>query len=282
MQCFREIQSHSPVTVATLDVDVFGGGTPENNDQWKRKSKIRWIARSNHATQKKKTTASQVANSCLPLAPLSSPPTTTRRYPPPKAPLPPHHRRSSPPRTKRVSFPTNHQGEIVPTCFTYECRAADRIGVIWWTAAEITAMQDNVLNVCEFFVRFRADYARTVVDLISACTDTATASRHSLRKSRALLDVANSSVRGLEATIVTILEQRQTRTVRQVLQHQERLQTHESASSGCTSATLTDESIHLLAVQYRRNSRYAALWAEIMADGDALVVEDENDESVRQ
>jgi hypothetical protein len=296
MQCFREMQSHShnsPVTVATLDVDVFGGGTPgahpgtpEHNDQWKRNSKIRWIARSNHATQNKKTTASQVANRCLPLAPLSSPtPPTTRQYPPPPAPLPPppdHHRFSSP-RTKRVSFPTNHQGEIVPTCFTYECRAADRIGVLWWTAAEITAMQDNVLYVCEFFVRFRADYARIVVDLISACTDTATASRHTLRKRRALLDVANAYVRGLEATIVTILEQRQRRTVGQVLQHQERLRTHASAASKakcdlkCTSSamSLTDESIHLLAVQYRSNSRYAALWAELMADGDALVVEDE-------
>jgi hypothetical protein len=251
-----------------LDVDVFGGVPSTPDDLWKKKSKNRWIARSNHLT-KKRTTASKVASSSLPLAPLGSPTSSPYRLPP-KAPSRGSGRSQ---RTKRVSFPTNHQGEIIPQQFTYECSTADR-RVIWWTAAEITAMQDNVLNVCEFFVRFRADYAHTVVDLISACTDVQ-ASRHRLRKSRALLDVANSSVRGLEATIVTILEQRQTRTVAQVLQHQERLQTSNYSSA-------TDESIHLLAVQYRRNSRYAALWAQIVADGDALVVEDENDESVRQ
>ena len=65
-------------------------------------------------------------------------------------------------------------------------------------------------------------------------------------------------------------QHRQMRTVTQLLQYQQRLE-----------GTSVEESTHLLAMQYRRNTSYALLWAQILADGDAMALDDDDDKCIR-
>ena len=131
------------------------------------------------------------------------------------------------------------------------------------------AMHAEVFDVCDFFVRFRQDYVQSVVSLISDCTRS-NASRIRLRRQANLLDVTNSSCRGLESTVVGIVHHRQERTVAQLLHHQQRLQ-----------GTAVEERTHLLAMQYRRSTLYASLWANLLADGDAMALDDDDDKCIR-
>ena len=173
-------------------------------------------------------------------------------------------------RRQRVSFAMDTYGNIIPTVH-YPKKDENYNEVepheIWWTKEEIVAIQASVFDLCDFFVRFRQDYAATVVELHSFCTNKNGSLLLDLRKKVALQDVANSSCRGLESTVVGILQLRQMRTVVQVLQHQHRLQ-----------ALSVDERQHLLATQYRRNSVYASIWAQMLAEEDAMMVNDDDNE----
>ena len=108
-----------------------------------------------------------------------------------------------------------------------------------------------------------------MLSLVSDCARSS-ASRIRLRRQGKVLDVASSSCRGLESTVVGMVQHRSERTVTQLLRHQQRL-----------LGSSVEERTHLLAMQYKRTTTYASLWAQALADGDAMALDDDDDKCIR-
>jgi len=104
-----------------------------------------------------------------------------------------------------------------------------------------------------------------------------------------ILSFLATSARGLELTIFPMLQQRRVRVVQTVLQTQGRLrrkqQLHvcygtgdENYGGGGALGSDLEQRWHLISQQYRRQSRYAVSWSRLMAEGDAMLCRDYDDD----
>jgi hypothetical protein len=160
---------------------------------------------------------------------------------------------------KTVRFQTDADNNIVP--LVLGTSRSEYMNVTWWSPQEMLMMHAHAFAVVDLFSKYR-DYTNAVRSMVSDCAQTG-ASQLCLRTADALPNIIGSSARGLETCTVEVLQRRRDRIRRQLMKKQNMLRkcNHEKRS-------------HLLFMQYHDMTSYATLWAQLLADGDALVAAD--------
>ena len=165
--------------------------------------------------------------------------------------------------TKKVHFDIDKKRDKVVSSVLGTSLSQD-MPAVWFSPKEMQTMYQHAYAVVDFFSKHRADYTQAVRSMITQCAQTGS-SLHCLRTASVLPDIVGSSARGLESYAVEMMRHRREWTGKQLLSKQ-RLLKQQGIS--------VEQRCHILALQYSRNSIYASLWAQVLADCDSLVVAD--------
>lgn len=153
-------------------------------------------------------------------------------------------------------------------------------GSQWYSSDEVASFEEEVNQLALHYRKHRMDYVECALDLLSRCNnpridDTgcgkrcvtgccdAKGSRDNCLQRHPFPQVlmGDDTARGLERRIVAVLEGRRRRTIRVLLEQQDRLFQDKNLS--------TSQRQHLLASQYQRSCSTAQLWANVLASADA-------------
>jgi hypothetical protein len=166
--------------------------------------------------------------------------------------------------TRHVQFRVDKKNRIVEediprSEFPFDPRAC------WWTAKEMGKIQGQAASVAAFCMNCRPEYSRTALDLLASCAAARQGDQNGLDHAAVSQDPAVASflsgtARGLEQTLVPLLQLRRKQTLRTTLEFQERVR-----------RLSLDQRWDLIARQYKAHSAYASLWSRVLADGDARV-----------
>ena len=171
-----------------------------------------------------------------------------------------------------VTFALNLDGSVMEdVCTTPHTRtlSEEEIADCWWTADAADMARHDARQVIPGYIH-NTDYQDSGFRLLADCCGRSDDAPLSLPvKHHMLGHLVVSSARGLEFETLRMLRHRQARAIRTVMETQERLRDQH---------TWTQRS-HLLALQYRRVSAYSAVWARLLATGDELYREEEEEHS---
>jgi hypothetical protein len=134
-----------------------------------------------------------------------------------------------------------------------ECEA------MWWSREEMNEIQQHARSTCELYVFSKREFCHEIALLLTQCART-DASEYCLRTNQTVNAVANGPARGIASLLVPMFPRRQKRAIRAVLR----------AQGASRHTHMPDEAAHLLSVRYQHWSRYAMIWARVMADADAM------------
>lgn len=135
----------------------------------------------------------------------------------------------------------------------------------WWSAREMEAIQRQAACVADFCLDCRPEYSDTATELLGLCARWQDQDRSTFSTDSAVSSFVSGTARGLEQTLVPMLQKRRMQALRATLEIQDRV---ESLS--------VDQRWHLIAKHYQHFSKYAAVWSRLLAEGDARV-SDEKD-----
>jgi hypothetical protein len=156
---------------------------------------------------------------------------------------------------------------------------------IWWSASEMGEIQAREKSAVFVMSYCCEHYASQVLRILqTARTESLhpdegghqdeTASAATATASPESVWVANSPARGLERDIVAGFKKRKRQVIRKVLESQRVLQTGRHKVTG--EIPSLDMQSQLLSVQYHKWSHPMVRFAQVLADGDAQVVVDNN------
>jgi hypothetical protein len=169
------------------------------------------------------------------------------------------------PRTRRVRFCVNENDQIIEQCMPQSVHPLEP-RVRWWTAGEMERIQRQAACVAEFCLNCRPEYSRTATELLAFCAATRQDKGRyhhdhvTFSEDPAVASFVSGTARGLEQTLVPILQKRRRNTLHATLEFQDRVQ-----------RLSVDQRWDLIARQYKAHSEYASLWSRVLADGDARV-----------
>jgi hypothetical protein len=127
---------------------------------------------------------------------------------------------------------------------------------MWWSQDEMNEIQQHARSMCELYVLSKSEFCREIALLLTQCARK-DASEYCLRTNQTVNAVANGPARGIASLLVPMFPRRQKQAIRAVL-----------CAQGA-GRHMPDEAAHLLSVRYHW-SRYAVIWARVMADADAM------------
>mmetsp|Transcript_14020 Transcript_14020/g.30641 ORF Transcript_14020/g.30641 Transcript_14020/m.30641 type:complete len:364 (+) Transcript_14020:38-1129(+) len=164
------------------------------------------------------------------------------------------------PKQRRVHFPKQQRAlsTIAGTS------TSDSMPTVWWSPQEMETMHEHAFAVVDFFAKYKVEYTHAIRTMVSQAAQSG-ANLVCLRTAPALTHVMGGTARGLETCTVEVLQHRRDHVRRQVLRKQ-----HVLRQDGNNNSSNAEERARSLSLQYENLSRYASLWAQILADGDAL------------
>jgi hypothetical protein len=166
---------------------------------------------------------------------------------------------------RRVRFCVDENDEIIEQCMPQSVHPLEP-RVRWWTAGEMEKIQRQAACVAEFCLNCRPEYSRTATELLAFCAATRQDNDRyhhdhvTFSRDPAVASFVSGTARGLEQTLVPILQKRRRNTLHATLEFQDRVQ-----------RLSVDQRWDLIARQYKAHSEYASLWSRVLADGDARV-----------
>lgn len=166
---------------------------------------------------------------------------------------------------RRVRFCVNENDQIVEQCMPQSVHPLEP-RVCWFTAGEMEKIQRQAACVAEFCLNCRPEYSRTATELLAFCAATRQDKGRyhhdhvTFSQDPAVASFVSGTARGLEQTLVPILQKRRRNTLHATLEFQDRVQ-----------RLPVDQRWDLIARQYKSHSEYASLWSRVLADGDARV-----------
>lgn len=158
---------------------------------------------------------------------------------------------------RKLRFLVDQNNEILEEdmpSYMYPCEEGQEQ---WLSDEELFLIQKKAASVADFCLDFRPDYAASALSLLSQCAKAPADYMIPEGTSTSVSAFVHGSARGLEHCIVPMLQRRRLQAINAALDAQERLYDLPE-----------DKRWHLVAMHYRRHTRYATAWARMMADGD--------------
>lgn len=138
---------------------------------------------------------------------------------------------------------------------------------MWWSREEMKEIQYHAHSMCKLYLQHKSEFCREIALLLTQCART-DPSEYCLRTNQTANSVALGPTHGISSYLVPMFQRRQKKAVQAVLYAQ--------GAGQCAS----DEAAHLLSIRYQHWSRYAVTWAQVMADADATVNYQQEEEPV--
>jgi hypothetical protein len=142
---------------------------------------------------------------------------------------------------------------------TYDCPVNltdDECQALWWSSEELLAIHLSASLICDYLRESEQEYCHAAASLVGMCARSDTSESSLPATNPVLTCVQHGAARGLNFLIVPTLPIRRKRSIQLVLQFQadQREQVHWD---------------HMLAAKYQYWSRYATIWARVLAEQDA-------------
>lgn len=133
----------------------------------------------------------------------------------------------------------------------------------WWSSKDMTITRFELCVLSEHTSKSNLYYKDASHQLLNHCMrrDRVPLSEYAKRCMAGL--VVAGKTRGLELHLSVMLQHHQKKAVAAALDTQKKMKTQKGYSS--------TQKAHMIALQYRRCSEYAANWAHIMAEGDEMI-----------
>ena len=179
---------------------------------------------------------------------------------------------------RRVRFNIAEGPELIPTNGSLERNepSSEAVSNPWLSRAEISRTKQEADSIVKYYLKSRPRYIESTRRFLSKCAQS-DSSCVCLRTDDAVRFLMDESIRGLEDKAVSMLWCRKRRSIQALLESQRRLDATETATE---TDIPSSRRAHLLALQYRRTTQYAAVWARVMGDGDAMCVAGKKDEDI--
>lgn len=161
--------------------------------------------------------------------------------------------------TGRVRFRVD-ENDCIISSHTGEKRirlSAEEVRVMWWSREEMVGLQQDARSVCEHLLQNEAAHCRDIALLLSQCAQK-DASEYCLRTSNTVRTMVHGESRGLATLLMPMFPRKRKMSIRAVLAANDlqQLSKHQRA--------------HVMTVKYQHWSRYAVVWARVVADADTL------------
>lgn len=131
------------------------------------------------------------------------------------------------------------------------------IQALWWSSEELQEIQQSAMSLCLDLMKNQQEYCRAAATLVGICARS-DAADYSLSPTDCVLTCQqHGAARGLTAHFVPTLPQRRMRSVQLALK---------------TQAETRNKVVNwdrMLAAKYQYLSRYAVIWARVLAEQDA-------------
>ena len=180
---------------------------------------------------------------------------------------------------RRVRFASDTQGRVLAETMGSTKRelTLTEIKQTWWTRLELRKCRERAQDTCRFYMDCRPDYRAAAHRMLDRCGAQKTAAYSKLDDDGAANTIiynasddlellTNAASRGLEKRIINAMNlpfHRHKRSIHSTLEAQQRLR---HMDRGFFSS---NQQSRLIASQYQQHARYAAVWAKVMASGDA-------------
>jgi hypothetical protein len=164
----------------------------------------------------------------------------------------------------QVRFRLDRKDTVVPEFCkaddTITKLSEDEVAALWWSREEMLGIQQHARSVCELYMETKADHCRDISVLLLQCAHK-DSSEYCLRTNDTVRAMVHGQARGLAALMVPMFSCRRRMAVRAVLSSQASCQQQQQS---------VEKSEHMVSIRYQYWSRYATVWARVMADADSL------------
>jgi hypothetical protein len=157
---------------------------------------------------------------------------------------------------RRVSFCLDQENhETLPNDSSLKLTDAE-CQALWWSPKELLAINHSALAICHYIIKSEQDYCRALVILVGICARSDTGESSLPATNPVLTCPQHGAARGFTDLITPTLPIRRRRSVQLVLQAQADMRNQVQCD-------------RMLAAKYHYCSRYATVWARVLAEQDA-------------
>jgi hypothetical protein len=253
---FRDAMTESPSNagVASITPEIPAVVARAMRPRLVRKSKRRTLGLKVHtkktplSEEKQESDSITVSESSSSLSPL--PTTTTRR------------RR----RSRVVRFETDENDEIIPQYRLFRVSRSVRDERLWWTADEVEMMRQGTIVVINSY-KENVDYIREFYNVFTLCAQSTWDEGYPDDLPEDVLRSAQTSARGLEIQILSILDRYRAKYVESILLTQDTLAGDRQMDPETRATALSARSMQI--------SRTGRILARVLGDADAAQVIDD-------